>query len=106
MSGVSEADVRHIAALARVGLEADRVEQIARELNGILAHMDVLARIDTSRALPFTADGLEATPLRSDESAAAIPLLVPLPEIAPDMRDGFFLVPRLATHEDGAERHA
>ena len=26
-------------------------------------------------------------------------------DIAPDMRDGFFLVPRLSTHEDGADDH-
>ena len=106
MAGVSEDDVRHIAALARVGLEPERVEQIARELNGILAHMDVLARIDTSRVLPLIAERLDAMPLRPDESGASTPLLLPLPEIAPDMRDGFFLVPRLATHEDVGEQHA
>ncbi len=106
MAGVSEEDVRHIAALARVGLEPERVEQIARELNGILAHMDVLARIDTRRVLPFTAERLDAMPLRPDESGASTPLLVALPEIAPDMRDGFFLVPRLPTHDDVGEQHA
>lgn len=106
MAGVSEEDVRHIAALARVGLERERVEQIARELNGILAHMDALARIDTTGIPPFAAERLDTMPLRPDESGASTPLLVPLSEIAPEMRDGFFLVPRLATHEDVGEQHA
>ena len=37
---VSHEDVRHIAALARLGLEPDRVTLLVGELNGILAHMD------------------------------------------------------------------
>ena len=42
---VTNDDVRHIAALARLGLEPDRVALLATELNGILAHMDVLAGV-------------------------------------------------------------
>jgi hypothetical protein len=42
--------------------------------------------------------------MRSDVSGLAIPLAVPRESFAPEMRDGFFLVPRLATHEDEGER--
>ncbi|MGQ0640699.1 MAG: Asp-tRNA(Asn)/Glu-tRNA(Gln) amidotransferase subunit GatC [Gemmatimonadaceae bacterium] len=103
MASVSENDVRHVAALARVGLDADRVQQLVRELNGILAHMDVLARVDTSQTAPFVAEQLDAMPLRPDVEGQSTPLNAPFVTIAPEMRDGFFLVPRLATHAgDGA----
>jgi len=102
MMAVSDDDVRHIAALARLGLEPDRVHLLALELNAILGHMDVLAAVDTSAIdLHARAEG-DGMPLRPDEGPA-IPLARPRTEFAPSMRDGFFLVPRLATHEDAGE---
>ena len=96
---VTNDDVRHIAALARLGLEPDRVEVLARELNGILRHMDVLAAVDTSGIdLHARADG-EGMPLRADD-LGAVPLSRPREDFAPASREGFFLVPRLSTHED------
>ena len=41
-------DVRHIAALARLGLSEDRAASLVAELNTILEHMDVLSKIDTT----------------------------------------------------------
>ena len=100
---VSEDEVRHVAALARLGLDPERIPTIAAELNGILAHMDVLSRIDTSSVGPVTGVGAAGTPLRVD-GGNQIPLARPREAFAPAMRDGFLLVPRLATHEDaGAE---
>jgi len=64
--------------------------------------MDVLAEVDTAGIdLHARAEG-EGMPLRPDEGPA-IPLAVGRGDFAPSMRDGFFLVPRLATHEDAAE---
>ncbi len=40
-------------------------------------------------------------PLRRD-AGPPIPLSESLSHFAPDMRGGFFIVPRLATHEDDA----
>ena len=96
---VSEKDVRHVASLARLGIEPAKIEQLVRELNGILEHMDVLARIDTNGVQPFVPQKLDAMTLRRDEGPS-VPLARPLSVIGPEMRDGFFLVPRLATHED------
>jgi aspartyl-tRNA(Asn)/glutamyl-tRNA(Gln) amidotransferase subunit C len=97
---VSEKDVRHVAALARLGLDPAKVQQLVKELNGILAHMDVLSGVDTSRQPAFVAQQLEAMFLRADEPGTSTPLTIPRERFAPEMRDGFFLVPRLATHED------
>jgi aspartyl-tRNA(Asn)/glutamyl-tRNA(Gln) amidotransferase subunit C len=98
---VSEDDVRHVAALARLGLDPERIPTIAAELNGILAHMDVLSKVDTSSVGPVTGIGAAGTPLRVD-GGNQIPLARPREAFAPSMRDGFLLVPRLATHEDAA----
>jgi len=95
---VSEDEVRHVAALARLGLDPARIPTIAAELNGILAHMDVLSKVDTSAVAPVTGVGAAGTPLRVD-GGNQYPLARPRDAFAPAMRDGFFLVPRLATHE-------
>lgn len=90
--------VRSVAALARIGLPDDQVARMAQELSGILDHMDVLAAVDTSQAVGADVGG-QGMPLRSDEEPSA-PLVRPREAFAPEMRDGFFLVPRLASHND------
>ena len=96
---VTDAQVRHVAALARLGIDAVAIPTIAAELNGILAHMEVLSKVDTSVVGAVTGVGAAGTPLRVD-GGNQIPLARPREAFAPAMRDGFFLVPRLATHED------
>jgi len=92
-------DVRHIAALARLGLTDERAQSLVRELNTILEHMDVLSRVDTDGVQEVDGIGAAGLPLRPD-AGPPIPLDAPREKIAPRMRDGFFLVPRLATHDD------
>ena len=93
---VSEQDVRHVAALARLGLDAARVPALVDELNRILEHMEVLQQVPRPAAASVPADtaGLR---LREDV-VQPVPLERPRDAFAPRMRDGFFLVPRLATH--------
>ena len=98
---VSEEDVRHVAALARLGLEPARVPALVQELNGILRHMEALAKVGTKLVDPVEGIGASGMPLRTD-AGAPYPLARPREEFAPMMRDGFFLVPRLATHTDAA----
>ena len=95
---VTEAEVRHVAALARLGLDAEQIPTMAAELNGILAHMEILSKVDTSALGAVTGVGTAGTPLRVD-GGNQIPLARPREAFAPAMRDGFFVVPRLATHE-------
>jgi aspartyl-tRNA(Asn)/glutamyl-tRNA(Gln) amidotransferase subunit C len=94
---VSADDVRRIAALARIGVAESRIPALVRELDGILAHMEVLARV-TDVAPDVEVAGM---PLAPDEPGS-VPLDRPRERFAPAMRDGFFLVPRLATHDDAA----
>lgn len=90
-------DVRHIAALARLAVSDERGQTLVAELNTILAHMDVLSGVDTSTVDQTALIG--AAPLRADVGPP-IPLERPREMFAPRMADGFFLVPRLSTHED------
>jgi aspartyl-tRNA(Asn)/glutamyl-tRNA(Gln) amidotransferase subunit C len=92
-------DVRHIAALARLGLTDERAASLVAELNTILEHMDVLSKVDTTAIEPVTGIGAASLPLRPDVGPQ-IPLSREREAFAPSMRDGFFLVPRLSTHED------
>ena len=101
---VSEDDVRHVAALARLGLEESRLSSLVSELNGILEHMEVLGAVETGSQKSEGGSRITATPMRSDFDDASIPLAIPRETFAPEMRDGFFLVPRLATHEGDGER--
>jgi aspartyl-tRNA(Asn)/glutamyl-tRNA(Gln) amidotransferase subunit C len=101
---VSESDVRHVASLARLAIDPARLASLARELNGILEHMEVLAAVETAPEMWDVRSETTATALRSDVDGTPIPLAAPRESFAPLMRDGFFLVPRLATHEDQGER--
>lgn len=95
---VSEEDVRHVADLARLGLDPRRLEQLVLELNGILAHMEVLSAVDPAEYTGLDEGSTAALRLRED-GGAPLPLERPRESFAPEMADGFFLVPRLATHE-------
>ena len=101
---VSESDVLHVATLARLAIEPERLPSLVRELNGILEHMDVLNAVEVGGQMADGRGETTATPMRSDNDGAAVPLANPRESFAPLMRDGFFLVPRLATHEDQGER--
>lgn len=96
---VTHDDVRHIAELARLAVSPSRLDDLVRELNGILAHMDVLREVETGDVEDDAHAGLPATstPLRSDTSGP-IPMALPLESFAPATRDGFIIVPRLASH--------
>jgi aspartyl-tRNA(Asn)/glutamyl-tRNA(Gln) amidotransferase subunit C len=99
---VSNEDVRHIASLARLGVAEERLPALVGELNRILEHMDVLSKVDTSDVPAVEGVGSAGMPLREDVGPQ-IPLARERESFAPEMRDGFFLVPRLATHESAAE---
>lgn len=92
-------DVRHVAALARLGVSDERAAALVEELNAILGHMAVLQAVKTEGEPEIAGIGASGTPLREDVGGRSDPLRVAAEAFAPAMRDGFFLVPRLATHE-------
>ena len=100
---VTHDDVRHVAELARLGVNQEKLDHLVSELNGILAHMDALAQVDTKEIELAAFSPVQSTPVRSD-SSGPLKMLAPLASFAPEVKDGFILVPRLASHEDSADR--
>lgn len=97
---VSDDEVRHVAALARLAVPDEAIPQLAGELRGILAHMRTLREFgEAPPASPMT--GAPTVALRAD---------VPRPDgngvaieaFAPVVRDGFFLVPQVVAHAPAA----
>ena len=93
---VTAADVRQVAELARVHVDEAVIPTLVDQLNGILGHMEVLQQVHLA-ATEHQLSGA-GMPLR-DPAAASLPLQREREAFAPAMREGFFLVPRLATHE-------
>lgn len=95
-------DVRHVAALARLGLTDERAESLVQEMNTILGHMDALSAVDTTGVDPVAGVGAGGLPVRED-MGPPLPLARSLDAFAPSVRDGFILVPRLSTHDSAEE---
>jgi aspartyl-tRNA(Asn)/glutamyl-tRNA(Gln) amidotransferase subunit C len=102
---VTREDVLHIAELARLGVDTARADELTKELSAILSHMEVLSQVDTASVPTAAGVGAGGTPLRPDVGVSPL-MYGTLASIAPVMRDGFFIVPRLATHEDSTESGA
>ena len=95
-------DVKHVARLARLGMTDERAGKLVAELNGILDHMAVLEKVKVEGVVSAEGIGALGMPLRVD-SGPQVALARPLDDFAPATRDGFLLVPRLASHEDASE---
>ena len=100
-------EIHRIAALARVRLDKGEAKRMARDMSSILEHMAVLSEVapepaptsgvpqgeGSTRPFGEASDGSGA---RTGEGATTPdPLERPLERIAPDWRDGLFIVPRL-----------
>jgi aspartyl-tRNA(Asn)/glutamyl-tRNA(Gln) amidotransferase subunit C len=94
---VTTDEVRHVARLARLGIPEQELAGYVAQLNGILGHMDALQRAKTDGVTLGEEQGMA---LREDR-VGSVKVERPLAEFAPMVREGFLLVPRLATHEDG-----
>ncbi|HEY4912501.1 MAG TPA: Asp-tRNA(Asn)/Glu-tRNA(Gln) amidotransferase subunit GatC [Candidatus Dormibacteraeota bacterium] len=91
---LSRDEVRHVAMLARLGLEPGDEEFYAEQLSGILAHIDRLKELDTE-AIPPTAQVVEvANTLREDLTRPGLAQAEALAN-APSAVDGFFRVPSI-----------
>ena len=88
---ISDADVRHIAGLARLELTDEEVERFRGEMTRILEYVARLEELEAGRAVEPEAPD---RPLRDDD-VAPWPDVEPLHDEAPDFEDGFFRVPRV-----------
>ena len=92
-------EVLHVAELAELGVRESELRQLVEQMNRIVDYVARLNEVpgDTS-AEPFLA-GPSSVSLREDVEGA-VPLARPPSAMAPEFREGFFLVPRHGAMED------
>ena len=92
---ISDADVLHVARLARLRLDPDEVGRMREQLSTILGHVQELSKLDLGDVEP-TAHALDiSNSVRADRSRPSWPREDVLRE-APDPADGGFRVPPTA----------
>jgi aspartyl-tRNA(Asn)/glutamyl-tRNA(Gln) amidotransferase subunit C len=84
--------VLHVARLARLRLEGEEVERMARELSGILDHVDRIAALDLDEVEPTSHVVALENVLREDRPRASLSREEALAN-APDSDQGSFKVP-------------
>jgi aspartyl-tRNA(Asn)/glutamyl-tRNA(Gln) amidotransferase subunit C len=85
-------EVLHVARLARLALEEDELEPMARELSAVLDHIATIGELDLAD-VPPTSHVVELTGrLRPDQPRPCFPREVVLAQ-APAVSDDGFLVP-------------
>jgi aspartyl-tRNA(Asn)/glutamyl-tRNA(Gln) amidotransferase subunit C len=83
--------VRHVALLARLGLEPGEEDFYAEQLSAILAHIDRLREVDTGSIEPTAQVVPLENRMREDRPEPSLPRERVLAN-APETRDGFFVV--------------
>jgi aspartyl-tRNA(Asn)/glutamyl-tRNA(Gln) amidotransferase subunit C len=92
-------EVLHVAKLAEVAVRENELHRLVDQLNRIVDYVAALNEVPMDRiAEPFLA-GPQAVALREDVEGA-MPLARTPADMAPEFREGFFLVPRHGAMED------
>jgi aspartyl-tRNA(Asn)/glutamyl-tRNA(Gln) amidotransferase subunit C len=87
-------EVAEIAQLARLALSDVELDSLRGDLDAILAHVAVLAEVDTTGVEPMTHAVPALLRLRDDKTEPSLPVEVALAD-APASRDGCFEVPAI-----------
>ena len=91
---IDAATVRKVAHLARIKTPEDRLEPLAKELNGILAWIDQLDEVHIDGVEPMTSNVAQPMRLRDDVVTDGGKVEAVLSN-APRSADGFFVVPKV-----------
>ncbi len=89
---IDRAQVHHVARLARLDLDEEEVERMARELSAVLEHVERIGELDLDGVEP-TSHVIElVNALRPDEPRPSLPREAAL-DSAPDVAAEGFRVP-------------
>jgi len=91
---ISKEEVEHVAVLARLKFSEGEIERFAGQLNRILAYMEQLDKLDTSRVAPTFHAVAQKNVFREDTVQSSPGLDLTLSN-APDPERGFFRVPKI-----------
>jgi aspartyl-tRNA(Asn)/glutamyl-tRNA(Gln) amidotransferase subunit C len=84
-----------VAKLAKLALNDEELEGLTKDLGSILDHMAELGAVDTAALSPMRGVSEHPAPYREDVPGADL-LRMGIEEFAPDWKQRFFTVPRLA----------
>ena len=87
-------DLRNIAHLARLHIEDDSIDRYAEDLSSILELVDQMNQVDSSGVKPL-ANPLDATQRLRDDEVTEIDEREKFQQIAPDVEQGLYRVPRV-----------
>lgn len=91
---VDKNTVRKVARLARIAVPEERLEPLAKELNGILTWIEQLNEVDINGVEPMTTPVEMKLPLREDVVTDGN-IRDQVLANAPKAEDGFFVVPKV-----------
>jgi aspartyl-tRNA(Asn)/glutamyl-tRNA(Gln) amidotransferase subunit C len=92
-------EVLHVAKLAELAVKESEFHRLVEQMNRIVNYVATLDEVPADRiAEPFLA-GPRSVTLREDVEGA-VTLARPVAAMAPEFREGFFLVPRHGAMED------
>ncbi len=91
---ISKEQVERVAKLARLEVSEDEKTIFARQLSGILTHIDQLKELDTAGVEPTATVLPTDNVFRDDEVRLSLPQEQALAN-APDQADGLFRVPKI-----------
>ena len=91
---IDAATVRKVARLARISQPEENVEQLARELSGIMTWIEQLSEVDTDGVEPMTSVVHVPMPMRDDVVTEGGDPEVVLSN-APKRVGDFFVVPKV-----------
>lgn len=95
MAKISEAEIRRLAALARIGLSDDEVGKLATELDSIVGFVEKLQAVDTTGVEPTSQVTGLVDVWREDEPKPSAVSQAELLKNAPDQQDGYIKVRRV-----------
>ncbi len=88
---LTDEEVRHVAALARVAMTDDEVELMRSQLSNILDHVNVLNQVDTEGVEP-TGHSVDVTSVMRDDEVGESAQLEDVLANAPSTYDDFIRV--------------
>lgn len=94
---ITEEEVRRVAELANLALSEEETARMARDLSGILVHVDKLNELDTSGVEPMSQvlyDAGDASTLREDLERPSLSNQDALAN-APTPGSGYYKVPKV-----------
>jgi len=91
---ITQNEVLHVAALARLELADDVIEKFAGQIATILEYVDTLKQVDTQGIKPTSHAAFMTNALREDQKRASLEQDTALAN-APLQEEGCFIVPKI-----------